>query len=42
MTVARVDGLVPIEAKVQSVFYRKPSPGELLSWRKVIRLKKIL
>jgi acetyl-CoA carboxylase biotin carboxyl carrier protein len=28
MTVARVDGLVPIEAKVQSVFYRKPSPGE--------------
>ena len=28
MTVAKADGLVPIEASVTSVFYRKPSPGE--------------
>lgn len=28
MTAANSDGLVPIEAVVTSVFYRKPSPGE--------------
>jgi len=28
MTVAKTDDLVPVSAKVTSVFYRKPSPGE--------------
>lgn len=28
MSGAKTDGLVPIEASVTSVFYRKPSPGE--------------
>jgi len=28
MTVAKADGLVPVSAKVTSVFYRRPSPGE--------------
>lgn len=28
MGAARADGLVPIEAAVNSVFYRRPSPGE--------------
>lgn len=28
MSGAKADGLVPIEASVTSVFYRKPSPGE--------------
>ncbi|MGV8080308.1 MAG: acetyl-CoA carboxylase biotin carboxyl carrier protein [Syntrophales bacterium] len=28
MTAANTDGLVPVEAAVSSVFYRRPSPGE--------------
>lgn len=28
MSTAKADGLVPIEASVASVFYRRPSPGE--------------
>ena len=28
MSSANADGLVPIEAAVNSVFYRRPSPGE--------------
>lgn len=28
MSTTNTDGLVPIEAVVTSVFYRKPSPGE--------------
>jgi len=28
MSSANADGLVPVEASVNSVFYRRPSPGE--------------
>ena len=28
MSSANADGLVPIEAAVNSIFYRRPSPGE--------------
>ena len=28
MSEPRADGLIPIEASVTSVFYRRPSPGE--------------
>ncbi len=28
MSIVNADGLVPIEASVTSVFYRRPSPGE--------------
>ena len=28
MSEPRTDGLVPVEASVTSVFYRRPSPGE--------------
>ena len=28
MSEPRTDGLVPVEAQVTSVFYRRPSPGE--------------
>ena len=28
MSTVNVDGLVPLEASVNSVFYRRPSPGE--------------
>ncbi|HOQ43592.1 MAG: hypothetical protein M0P04_12085 [Syntrophales bacterium] len=28
MTAANADGLVPVEAPVNSVFYRRPRPGE--------------